>query len=64
MEICALVLTKEDMEALEFLSDFYGENSRANLMKLALRKFVKEHFAADEVEEYGEDEDLEKIRGE
>jgi hypothetical protein len=51
------------MEALEFLSEFYDEKSYGNLMKLALRKFTKEHFA-DDVEEYGEDEDLEKIRGE
>jgi hypothetical protein len=63
VEICTVVLTKEDMEALEFLSEFYGEKSSGNLMKLALRKFVKEHFA-DDVEEYGEDQDLEKIHGE
>ena len=63
MEFVTTTLTNEDIENLDFLGDFYGEADRGKLMKLALRKFVREHFASD-VSEEGLDQDLEKIHGE
>lgn len=63
MEYITTSLTNEQIDILDFLGDFYGEKNRAVLLKLALVKFDKEHFAEDTVE-YGLDEDLEKIRGE
>ena len=63
MEMLTMVLTDEQIEDLEFMGDFYGEKNKAILMKLALKKFVKSHFAED-ISEEDEDQDLEKIRGE
>jgi len=63
MEFVTTTLSKNDVESLDFLGDFYGEADKGKLMKLALRKFVNEHFAGD-VSEEGLDQDLQKIRGE
>ena len=63
MEFVTTTLNNEDVGNLDFLSDFYDEADRGILMRLALRKFVKEHFASD-VSEEELDQDLEKIRGE
>ena len=51
MECITTTLNNEDIEDLEFLGDFYGEADRGILLKLALHKFVKEHFAGDVSEE-------------
>lgn len=63
MELITTTLSNIDVENLSFLGDFYGVANRGILMKLALRKFVNEHFAND-VEEDGQDEDLEGILAE
>jgi hypothetical protein len=63
MEFITTTLSNEDIEGLDFLSEFYDEADRGLLMRLALRKFVNEHFAGD-VSQEGEDADLKKICGE
>lgn len=63
MELITTTLGNIDIEDLEFLGDFYGVANRGILIKLALRKFVNEHFAKD-VSEDGEDQDLEGILAE
>ena len=60
MEMNITTLNNEDIARLDFLGDFYGLKNRAILMKLALRKYVKEHFAQDTTEQ-GQDQDLEEI---
>jgi len=51
MEYVTTTLSNNDLKDLEFLGDFYGEADKGKLLKLALRNFVKEHFASDVTEE-------------
>jgi hypothetical protein len=61
MEIFACVLTDKEVKKLQDLKDFYGEENREILMKLALVKFHRQLFAEDR-EEHGLDQDLEELR--
>ncbi len=64
MEIVGIQLNDDDVQRLQDLRDFYGqEYSNSVITKAVLRKFHRELFSKDRSEE-GQDKDLEQARGE
>jgi hypothetical protein len=59
-EYVTVYLTTEELNKVKELSEFYGEESRSRILKLALAKLHKK--LEQDVEEEGEDSDLAGIQ--
>lgn len=60
-EIVGVYLTNDELKKLKILCDFYGNESRSRIIKLALGKFY-DSWSQKDVVEKGPNADLERIK--